>query len=85
MRQSGGVTGTISFNGKPFTRQLQKYMAYMHQEDIFIAELTPREHLLFHATLRMDNGISWDDRVAKVDELLGVTGLDKVFVSRLFV
>ena len=48
-RQHEGVTGKVLFNGKPFTRALQKYTAYMHQEDIFIHEITPREHLLFHA------------------------------------
>lgn len=45
------------------------------QEDLFIPTLTPREHLRFHANLRMDASIAREDKMKAVEQALEGLGL----------
>ncbi|CAM9703988.1 unnamed protein product, partial [Choristocarpus tenellus] len=51
--------------------------AFVQQEDLFIPTLTPREHLAFHATMRMEGSMSKEDRCKTVDKALEELGLVK--------
>ncbi len=41
----------------------------MHQEDLFLSDITVREHLLFTAALKMAKQLSWAEREKRVDEV----------------
>ncbi|CAL8086730.1 unnamed protein product [Orchesella dallaii] len=55
--------------------ELPLFTAYIQQDDVFFGTLTPREHLKFQALLRMDRGISYKERMRKVDEVIAEMGL----------
>lgn len=48
---------------------------------MFIPTLTPREHLRFHANMRMDAILSMEDKMAVVENAIEGLGLGE-FVSR---
>jgi len=43
---------------------------YVQQEDVFVATLTPAEHLWFQAMLRMDRHLSNGERTEKIEEVI---------------
>ncbi|CAM9970868.1 unnamed protein product, partial [Laminaria digitata] len=47
------------------------------QEDLFIPTLTPREHLRFHANMRMDAALSKEDKMKAVENAIEGLGLGK--------
>jgi ABC-type multidrug transport system ATPase subunit len=78
-KQSDGVLdGEVLFNGHLLSPGMARHVAFMGQEDHFLAEITVHEHLLFHASLRMDRDISTERRQERVMELMGALGLMKV-------
>ncbi|GLH06606.1 Protein white [Gryllus bimaculatus] len=54
-RLPAGLTadGDIRVNGRPVGDFMHRLSGYMHQEDLFVAELTVREHLTFMRCKRM--------------------------------
>ena len=76
----GNHQGRVTFNGfskDEYGPTLKKTIAFLEQEDHFIAELTVQEHLIFHASLRMDQNIFDVRRLERVDEIIGSLGLSK--------
>ncbi|XP_057668847.1 protein white [Diorhabda carinulata] len=63
--------GEVRINGEDvcFDR-LRNVSGHVHQHDIFIPTLTVREHLLFHAYLRMDQNVTLANRKRRVDKVL---------------
>jgi ABC-type multidrug transport system ATPase subunit len=49
----------------------------VHQEDLFFATLTVREHLTFHARVRMRRGKRGQSTLERVDHVLNSVGLAK--------
>lgn len=45
------------------------------QEDLFIPTLTPREHLRFHAKMRMDASVPTEEKMEAVENALAGLGL----------
>ncbi len=78
-RNLHGVTydGKILVNGQDVGYGIRAIAAYAQQRDAFIGTLRVREHLWFHARLRMDRNIPDADRKIRVDEVLDETGLRK--------
>ena len=69
---------------------LRSRCGYIQQDDLFIGNLTTREHLVFQALLRMGKTVSRNNKMLKVDQviidlsltkcentLIGVPGRDK--------
>lgn len=65
------ITGDRFINGKPVNAKvLSTISSYIQQEDLFVGTLTVREHLKFHARLRMHPNISYQDRMKKVEQVI---------------
>ncbi|KAL3831605.1 hypothetical protein ACJMK2_023342 [Sinanodonta woodiana] len=71
------VTGDIRVNGVNVGRGIRNISAYVQQDDIFIATMTVREHLIFRAMLRMEKTITTQARLARVEEVIRELGLTK--------
>ncbi|XP_031575212.1 protein white-like isoform X2 [Actinia tenebrosa] len=71
------VMGSVMVNNTPVGLNINSISAYVQQEDLFIGTLTVREHLTFHALLRMDKHVSRADRLRRVEEVLLELGLVK--------
>lgn len=65
-------------NGIPVNSdQLRSQCAYVQQDDLFIASLTTREHLIFQAMLRMSRRVPYDQKIQRVNEVLSELSLRK--------
>jgi ABC-type multidrug transport system ATPase subunit len=59
-RAAGKIDGEILINGHPFeeAKQLLKYSSYIMQDDVLLANQTPKEILTFSANLKLPKGFS---------------------------
>ncbi|CAM9147551.1 unnamed protein product [Ectocarpus fasciculatus] len=71
-------SGTVLHNGKPPDMDMVGITtAFVQQEDLFIPTLTPREHLRFHANMRMNRALSPEQKAKAVETALEGLGLGK--------
>mmetsp|Transcript_3840 Transcript_3840/g.7273 ORF Transcript_3840/g.7273 Transcript_3840/m.7273 type:complete len:650 (+) Transcript_3840:44-1993(+) len=74
----GGIkSGSITLNGVPLQKQHKRLIAYVTQSDIFFEHLTIRDQLLYTALLRLPDKMSFRDKVAEVDKVIGQLKLGK--------
>ncbi|XP_048579141.1 protein white-like [Nematostella vectensis] len=69
------VSGTVMVNERKVGLDINTISAYVQQEDLFIGKLTVREHLVFQALLRLDKDLSLQERLYRVDQIIGEVGL----------
>jgi len=50
---------------------------YIQQEDLFFGTMTVKEHLVFHAMLRMDRNVSKEAKMRRVYQVLKEFNLEK--------
>ncbi|CAN0046134.1 unnamed protein product, partial [Choristocarpus tenellus] len=73
------VVGELRLNGKAVSADcIRRASGYVTQEDVLPSTLTCREHLLFHARLRMRGDFTREGRERRVDEVLENLGLGAV-------
>ncbi len=70
-------------NGKQAAEALKLHAAFVHQSDLFFKVLTVREHLLFHARLRLGDSVSVEEREERVTAILHEVGLQDVAQTRI--
>ena len=77
-KNSGRVTGTVSFGGsKPKASALKDLCGYVEQFDTLVGELTVKQMLMYTAELRLPTNLTKSDKLTRVEEILGVLGLEK--------
>lgn len=60
-----------AINGIPVTAtELRSRCAYVQQDDLFIGTLTPREHLIFQAMLRIPKNVPYKQKLDRVNEVI---------------
>ncbi|CAK1552568.1 unnamed protein product [Leptosia nina] len=64
------VDGAIAMNGRPVGDFMHLETGYMHQDELFVENLTVMEHLTIMARLRMDRRTSSLARKRRVNQLL---------------
>lgn len=64
------MDGEISMNGRPLGDFMHQESGYMHQDDLFVNNLTVLEHLTIMARLRMDRRTSAVARKRRVNQLM---------------
>ncbi|KAI2808521.1 hypothetical protein BLOT_006466 [Blomia tropicalis] len=62
--------GCITLNGTAINKQLRRRICYVLQQDIFFANLTLRQTLMYSARLRLPQTMKHADKVALVDKLI---------------
>ena len=77
-KHDGSVTLQFG-NGerRPWSKAMKRITAYVQQDDLILSTITPREHLLFQASLQMDQSLSQEEIEAHVDSLLEQLNLTK--------
>lgn len=71
-------TSVRALNGIPVNaEQLRARCAYVQQDDLFIAALTTKEHLIFQAMLRMGRNVPKSVKLNRVNEVLQELSLTK--------
>jgi ABC-type multidrug transport system ATPase subunit len=79
-------TGEVKFNGHAMNASYRRSIGFVYQQDMFLADLTAREHLDFAAKLRKPRNMSDADKLAAVDKVmeeLAMTGFANSRISCL--
>uniref|UniRef100_A0A914XPT6 ABC transporter domain-containing protein n=1 Tax=Plectus sambesii TaxID=2011161 RepID=A0A914XPT6_9BILA len=72
------VEGVVTVNGTEMSAsKIRQVSAYVQQDDLFVGTLTVREHLNFHALLRMGSKFTAAQRRQRVNDVLVELGLTK--------
>lgn len=61
---------SILFNGEKLSKELRRKIGYVMQRDIFFANLTVRETLLFTALLRLPYSMTRKEKESRVDQVI---------------
>jgi len=77
------ITGSVQINGKEIVRidKYQHLIAYVMQDDVLLAMLTPYEAIKFAADMRLS--IPEAERESRTRELLKVLGIEKCSNTRV--
>jgi ABC-type multidrug transport system ATPase subunit len=71
-------TSIRALNGVPVNSEvLRSQCAYVQQDDLFIASLTAKEHLIFQAMLRMGRDVTNQQKLNRVNEVINELSLRK--------
>lgn len=72
------VEGCVKINGQiADVSMITSMSAYVQQQDLFLATLTVREHLVFQALIRMDPSISDELKAQRINEVMKELSLEK--------
>ncbi|CAG2164007.1 unnamed protein product [Oppiella nova] len=72
------VNGSVKLNGKIMDyNTIKSLSAYVQQDDMFIANITVREHLKFQSRVRMDQSTTLKFRESRIHQVLLDLGLNK--------
>ena len=65
------VNGSVKLNGKIMDyNAIKSLSAYVQQDDMFIANITVREHLKFQSRVRMDQSTTLKFRESRINQVL---------------
>ena len=75
------ITGRVAVNGVEIKEDISKLSAYIQQNDVFVGAMTVREHLMFHAKLKLSKeSKSWqEDRIEEVAKIMGRVTHGEIF------
>uniref|UniRef100_A0A803NX39 ABC transporter domain-containing protein n=1 Tax=Cannabis sativa TaxID=3483 RepID=A0A803NX39_CANSA len=73
----GQLSGTITYNDKPFSNPIKRTTGFVPQLDVFFPHLTVSETLVFAALLRMPNTFERAEKIATAEEVISQLGLTK--------
>jgi len=66
------VSGEVYIGGLRYSKAMRRSLAFVLQEDCFLPSpyLTPRDHLLFSAFVRLPSTMTAEDKIASVDRVV---------------
>lgn len=71
----GVVTGEVLVDGRPRDDSFQRKTGYVQQQDVHLPTSTVREALQFSALLRQPAHVSREEKLAYVEEVLDLLGM----------
>lgn len=76
-RHNGTISsGSITYNGKPFSKQVKQNMGFVPQNDVFYPHLSVTETLVFTALLRLPNSLTRKEKVSHAQAIMDELDLD---------
>ncbi|XP_045112912.1 ABC transporter G family member 21-like isoform X1 [Portunus trituberculatus] len=71
------TSGTITIGGEPLNKRHKRQICYVLQDDIFYANLTLRQTLMYTALLRLPDSMSHQDKMNLVDHIIHLLDLQR--------
>lgn len=84
--RDSGYSGEVKFCGQALTTASRRSIGFVLQQDVFLEELTAREHLSFAAMLRKPKDMCQEEKMASVDKVmedLAMTGFADTRIKNL--
>ncbi|XP_045612633.1 uncharacterized protein E23 [Procambarus clarkii] len=69
------TSGTITIGGAPLNKRHKRQICYVLQDDIFYANLTLRQTLVYTALLRLPDSMTYQEKMNLVDHILNLLDL----------
>ncbi|KAF5750512.1 ABC transporter G family member 9 [Tripterygium wilfordii] len=76
-RLGGKISGTITYNGKPFSNSMKRNTGFVTQDDVLYPHLTVTETLVFTALLRLPNNLTKQNKITEAENVITQLGLTK--------
>ncbi|KAL1567128.1 ABC transporter G family member 9-like isoform X2 [Salvia divinorum] len=76
-RLGGDLTGTITYNGKPFSNAMKRNTGFVTQDDVLYPHLTVTETLVYTALLRLPRTFTKADKVEHAEAVIAQLGLTR--------
>ncbi|CAK9149070.1 unnamed protein product [Ilex paraguariensis] len=76
-RLPGKISGTITYNGQPFSCSMKRKTGFVSQDDVLYPHLTVMETLTYAALLRLPNKLTKEEKIEQAELVimeLGLTG-----------
>lgn len=83
--RDSATSGSVCIGGKPLTSTSRHSIGYVQQEDVFLDDLTAREHLTYAAMLRKPHGMSTEEKMQCVDMVMSEFNMTAFADSRISV
>ncbi|GAV90795.1 ABC_tran domain-containing protein/ABC2_membrane domain-containing protein [Cephalotus follicularis] len=74
-RISGKLSGSIKYNGKPFSNPMKRNTGFVTQDDVLYPHLTVTETLVFTALLRLPNSLTKEEKIMHAEAVITQLGL----------
>ncbi|XXG71722.1 hypothetical protein AAC387_Pa07g0984 [Persea americana] len=76
-RLGGKLSGTITYNGKPFSNAIKRNASFVTQDDVHFPHLTVTETLVYTALLRLPNSLTREEKENQAKAVMAQLGLTK--------
>ncbi|KAL1540431.1 ABC transporter G member 9 [Salvia divinorum] len=76
-RLSGDLTGSITYNGKPFSNATKRNTGFVTQDDVLYPHLTVTETLVYTALLRLPRDLTKAEKVEHAEAVIEQLGLTR--------
>ncbi|KDP29341.1 hypothetical protein JCGZ_18262 [Jatropha curcas] len=76
-RLPGKVSGTISYNGMPFSSSMKRKTGFVSQDDVLYPHLTVIETLTYTALLRLPKKLSKEEKIEQAELVIAELGLTR--------
>ncbi|KAG6385481.1 hypothetical protein SASPL_154316 [Salvia splendens] len=76
-RLGGDLTGTITYNGKPFSNAMKRNIGFVTQDDVLYPNLTVAETLVYTALLRLPRTLTKAEKVNHAEAVIAQLGLTR--------
>ena len=76
-RLGGELKGMVTYNGKPFSKQVERTTGFVTQDDVLYAHLTVLETLVYTALLRLPKTLSREEKIAHAEAVVLQLGLTR--------
>ena len=74
-RLAGKVSGSITYNGQPFSRSMKRKTGFVTQDDVLYPHLTVLETLTYAALLRLPKSLSREEKMEQAEKIIMELGL----------
>ncbi|KAI4313992.1 hypothetical protein L6164_026935 [Bauhinia variegata] len=76
-RLAGKVSGTITYDGQPFSSSMKRKIGFVPQDDVFYPRLTVLETLTYAAFLRLPKTLTSQEKLEQVEMIIVELGLTR--------
>lgn len=76
-RLGGHLSGSITYNGEPFSNPMKRNTGFVTQDDVLYPHLTVTETLVYTALLRLPKSLSKEEKVKYAEAVIAQLGLTR--------